>query len=67
MDKLNDISTSIMHVQEALNEMEIKGRKNAALLIYAVDRCTEVLSIIKEMSKESTNNMEETEHEQQNH
>ena len=63
MDKLNDISTSIMHVQEALNEMEIKGRKNAALLIYAIDRCNEVLSIIKEMSKESTNNTEETEHE----
>ena len=67
MDKLTNITASITQIQEALNEMEVKGRKNAALLIYAVDRCNDVLSIVKEMSKKSINNTEEIEHEQQNH
>lgn len=64
MDELTNISTLIAHVQEALNEMEIKGRKNAALLIYADDRCNDVLSIVKEMSKKSINNTEEIDNEQ---
>ena len=52
MSKANEASVAALQIQEALGEMEVRGRKNAALLVYAIDKCGELMRSVKELIAE---------------
>lgn len=62
MASLEDAVKAILEIQNALNAVEVKGRQNAALLVYSIDRCGEVARMLSTTSSEQKNKKEETDH-----
>lgn len=62
MALFEDAVKAIQDIQNALNAVEVKGRQNAALLIFSIDRCGEVVRMLNAASAEQKNKEEETDH-----
>ena len=48
MYTLNDLMQNIEDVKNAVNSIEVKGRQNSVLVVYANDKCVEILNSIKD-------------------
>lgn len=48
MYTLNDLIQNVEDVKNAVNSIEVKGRQNALLVVYAHDKCVEILKSIKD-------------------
>lgn len=52
MAKIKEASAIVRQIQEALGELEVRGRKNAALLVFSIDKCGELTRTINELIAE---------------
>lgn len=46
---LKTFSEGLTKIREGLEMMEVKGRQNAALLVYCHDKCSEMINEIEEV------------------
>lgn len=51
MVTLYDLGMEISKIRNALNAIEVRGQQNASLLVYAYDKCTELIGEINEIGK----------------
>ena len=51
MNTLYDLGMEISNIRTALNNIEVRGQNNASLLVYAYDKCTELIKDINEIGK----------------
>lgn len=50
MKTLLDFGLEVAKIREAVNSLEVKGEENAALIVYAVQKCNEIINTINEIS-----------------
>lgn len=53
MKTLYDLGMEVMKIREAINSLEVKGKQNASLIVYAFGKCDEIIEAINEISKEA--------------
>lgn len=53
---LYDLGLEIQNIRTLLNNLEVKGSQNAAILYSACDRCTKLIEIINATGKELAEN-----------
>ncbi len=51
MVTFKDFELEIMRVREAINDLSIKGEHNASLVVYAVGKCNDMISAIREIAE----------------
>ena len=54
MMSLKEFSNGLAKIREGLDMLEIKGRENAAVLVYCHDRCSELLTGLEEVMRQMT-------------
>ena len=52
---LQDIINEIAAVRDTLNEIEVKGRNNQAHLVYAWDKCNDLIGALNDAAKQIQN------------
>lgn len=52
---LQDIINEIAIVRDTLNEIEVKGRNNQAHLVYAWDKCNDLIGALNETANKIQN------------
>lgn len=52
---LMDLGNEIMKIREAVDAVEVKGRQNASLLVYAYDKCNNLIASINEAVQQIQN------------
>lgn len=52
---LLDIINEIINVRDVIDQVEVKGRNNQALLVYAYDHCNQLVSDLNNAAKEIQN------------
>lgn len=57
MKTFYDFGIELSNIRTALNSIEVRGQQNASLLVYAYDKCGELISELNEIAK----NLSETE------
>lgn len=55
MFNLADIGNRVVEIRNASNAIEIKGRQNAALIVFINTSCDEIVQMINETVKEIQN------------
>lgn len=55
METIGDIINELIKVQNALDDIEVKGRQNAALLCFAYERCTAIANALTDAAKNVQN------------
>lgn len=45
---LYDFGLEVAKIREAVNSLEVKGDNNAALIVYSVEKCNELIRAINE-------------------
>lgn len=48
MVTLHELSQEVVKIREAVNAMEVKGRQNAALIVYCCEKCDNIIKAINE-------------------
>lgn len=61
MITLQDIMNELANIREASNQIEVKGKQNAALLCYIYDRANELITALDETAKQIQNESEKQE------
>lgn len=61
MKTFKDFELEIMRVREAINDMDIKGERNASLLVYAVGKCNDMIKAIHEIVNQNSQNQNKAE------
>ncbi len=56
---LMDLGNEIMKIREAIDGVEVKGRHNASLLVYAYDKCNNLIASINEAAQQIQNGTQE--------
>ena len=51
MQTLYDFGLEIQKIREAIDSVEVKGVKNASLIVYAYDRCNDLIQTINEITE----------------
>lgn len=65
MATLYDLGQKVMKVREAINEMDVRGSRNASYVVYAVKTCNEIIQMINGTAEESAKKEEANDDEQQ--
>ena len=52
---LMDLGNEIVKIREAVDSVEVKGRQNAAALVFAYDKCNSLISSINEAMQQIQN------------
>lgn len=52
MKTLYDLGMAFTKIREALDSIEVRGRRNAAYVVYAVDLCNDAIKAINAMGEE---------------
>lgn len=52
---LMDLANEIVKIREAVDSVEVKGRQNAAALVFAYDKCNNLISSINEAMQQIQN------------
>lgn len=52
MKTLYDLGMAFTKIREALDSIEIRGRRNAAYVVYAVDLCNDAIKAINTMGED---------------
>lgn len=55
MQTLYDLGMEIAKIREAINGLTVKGSENAALVIYAVNRCNDLIKALNEFVNQQHN------------
>ena len=48
MVTLYELSQEVVKIREAVNSMEVKGRQNAALIVYCCEKCDNIIKAVNE-------------------
>ncbi len=59
MVTLMDLGNEVMKIREALNELEVKGKRNASILVFADETCNKIVNMINDAAKQAQNGSEE--------
>lgn len=51
MNTLYDIGIEIQKIREAINSMTIKGADNASYMVYAVNKCNDIIKAINSVGE----------------
>ena len=51
MKSLYEFGKEIVRIREAINSVKIKGRKNASLVVFACNRCDELIEEINQIAR----------------
>ena len=49
MKTLLDFGNEIIDIRDAVNQLEVRGRKNAAIVVFIHDKCNELVEVINEI------------------
>lgn len=52
MQTLFDFGLEVQKVREAVDSIEVKGSKNASLLLYAYNKCNDIIKAINEVASQ---------------
>lgn len=55
MITLQDVINEIAKVRDTLNDVEVKGRNNSALLVFAWDKCNDLIGALNQTAEEIQN------------
>lgn len=64
MQTLLDFGQEVIKIREAVNSLEVKGEANAALIVYTVQKCNDIILEINNIAKNQNDSKEEDEDEQ---
>lgn len=56
---LNDLRISLLQIKEAISQIQVEGRNNAALVVFCWDKCDELIGAVNEASCELNQNGKE--------
>lgn len=58
MQTLYDFGLEVAKIREAINSLEVKGAENAAIIVYAIEKCNGLIAAINDLGKsnQSDNN-----------
>ena len=59
MVTLMDLGNEVMKIREAADAIEVKGKQNAALLVYVYETCNRVIGMINEAAQQIQNGSKE--------
>ena len=51
MTTLHELGTAVIQIREALEDMNLKGSNNAAILLFCNKKCNEIVAAINESAK----------------
>lgn len=52
MQTLYDFGLEVQKVREAIDSIEVKGSKNASLLLYAYNKCNDIIKAINDVASQ---------------
>lgn len=58
MYTLNELIKNLEEAKEAINSIEVKGRQNAIYVVYANDKCENMIKSLKDFIAEQIENKE---------
>lgn len=64
MRTLLDFGQEVIKIREAVNSLEVKGEANAALIVYTVQKCNDIILEINKIANNQNDSKEEDEDEQ---
>lgn len=64
MATLYDLGQKVLKVREAINEIDVRGSRNASYVVYAAKTCNEIIQMINGTAEES-DKKEETKNDEQ--
>ena len=64
MQTLLDFGQEVIKIREAVNSLEVKGEANAALIVYTVQKCNDIILEINNIAKNQNGSEEVNENEQ---
>lgn len=64
MQTLLDFGQEVIKIREAVNSLEVKGEANAALIVYTVQKCNDIILEINKIANNQNDSKEEDEDEQ---
>ena len=44
--ELQDLRNELLNIREALNTLEVKGERNAALIVYGYNKCNALINAL---------------------
>lgn len=53
MKTLLDFGNEIIDIRDAINQIEVRGRKNAAIVVFANDKCNELVEAINKIASQN--------------
>lgn len=48
MPTLYDVGQRVVKIRETVNEMDVRGSRNASLVVYAVQLCNELVQLLND-------------------
>lgn len=52
MATLYDLGQKVLKIREAINDMDVRGSRNASYVVYAVKTCNEIIQMINDAAEE---------------
>lgn len=66
---LYDLGMEVTKIREAINSLEVKGEKNASLVVYAFRKCNDIIeainAVVNQQPDSSQNGESQTEEEEE--
>lgn len=59
MQTLYDLGLEVQKIREAVDDLEIKGMKNASRIVYVVTTCNNIIQFINDVCEQQQNPPEE--------
>ena len=59
MKTLYDFGIELSKIRTALNAIEVRGQQNASLLVYACEKCNDLINALNDVGKSMSQNDEE--------
>lgn len=59
MNTLYDLGQEVLKIREAIEMIEVHGRNNAHLVMYAYDKCNDIIEAINSIAQEANGAEEE--------
>ena len=58
MKTLYDFGVEVQKIREAINGLTVKGSENASLVVYAFNKCNDIINDLNKVIDESRSNQE---------
>lgn len=55
MHTLYDFGLEVQNIREAIDSLEVKGNKNASLVVYAYNKCNDIITAINNIIVQQQN------------